>query len=213
MWVYEPQIHIVNYDHITVITCHGTHIIVRESKRSNLGKSTFKLKIQPFVFMKNLGKQLILISKDILKLDDSKGKTLGGWIITYIGVGVRDVSWRLTHEVKAGEVTCLALGLLILLWAGGVITGEVEVTEGSTRSGYHLLEFLLLLVPEAVLLLALALVTGVIPVVVVVLVGGVELLPLGAVGDEVSGVAALRATPRLSRPLLVESVQRAELPR
>jgi hypothetical protein len=51
---------------------------VRESKRNNLGKSTFKLKIQPFVFMKNLGKQLILISKDILKLDDSKGKTLGG---------------------------------------------------------------------------------------------------------------------------------------
>jgi hypothetical protein len=30
----------------------------------------------------------------------------------------------------------------------------------------------------------------------VVLVGGVELLSLGAVGDEVSGVAALEADPR-----------------
>jgi hypothetical protein len=42
----------------------------------------------------------------------------------------------------------------------------------------------------------LALVAGVIPVVVVVLVGGVELLPLGAVGDEVGGVTALEAAPR-----------------
>jgi hypothetical protein len=30
----------------------------------------------------------------------------------------------------------------------------------------------------------------------VVLAGGVELLPLGAVGDEVSGVVALEANPR-----------------
>jgi hypothetical protein len=44
--------------------------------------------------------------------------------------------------------------------------------------GHYLLE-LLLLVPEAVLLLVLALVAGVVLVVVVVLVGGVELLPLG----------------------------------
>jgi hypothetical protein len=36
----------------------------------------------------------------------------------------------------------------------------------------------------------------VVPAGVVVLVGGVELLPLGAVVDEVGGVAALKATPR-----------------
>jgi hypothetical protein len=125
-----------------------------------------------------------LIAKGILKLDNSKGKALGGWIITYIGV--RDMLWRLAHEAKAGEVAWLALGLLILLWAG-VIAREVEVTEGSTRSGHHLLELLLLL-------LTLTLVTGVIPVVVVELVGGVELLLLGAVSDEVGGVAALKAT-------------------
>jgi hypothetical protein len=47
-----------------------------------------------------------------------------------------------------------------------------------------------------VLLLALALVAGVIPVVIVVLIGGVDLLPLGAVGDEVGGVATLEAAPR-----------------
>jgi hypothetical protein len=63
-----------------------------------------------------------------------------------------------------------------------------------------------------VLLLALALAAGVILVVVVVLVGGVELLPLGAVSDDVGGVAALEAAPRRPPPLLVESVQRAELP-
>jgi hypothetical protein len=68
---------------------------------------------------------------------------------------------------------------------------------GSTRSGHHLLELIiLLLVPEVVLILTLALVTGIVPVVIVVLVGGVELLSLGAVGDEVGGVAAFKVTPR-----------------
>jgi hypothetical protein len=110
----------------------------------------------------------------------------------------------------AGEVACLALGPLILLGAGGVVTGEVEVAEGSTRLGHHLLE-LLLLVFEAVLILVVALVTGLILDVVVVLVGGVELLPLGAVGDEVGGVTALKAAPRRPPPLLVELVQGSEL--
>jgi hypothetical protein len=31
-----------------------------------------------FVFVKNVAKQLVLITKGILKLNDSKGKTLGG---------------------------------------------------------------------------------------------------------------------------------------
>jgi hypothetical protein len=47
-----------------------------------------------------------------------------------------------------------------------------------------------------VLLLVVALVAVVIPVGVVILVGGVELLPLGAISDEVSVVATLEATPR-----------------
>jgi hypothetical protein len=105
------------------------------------------------------------------------------------------------HETKVGEVTRLALGPLILLWAG-----EVKVAEGCTRSGHHLLKLLLLVIPEAVLLLALTLVAGVISVVVVVLAGGVELLPLGSVGDEVGGVTALEATPRRPPPLLAESM-------
>jgi hypothetical protein len=62
---------------------------------------------------------------------------------------------------------------------------------------HHLLKLhLLLLILEAVLLLTLALVAGVVPVVVVVLIEGVELLPLGAVGDEVGGVTALEAAPQ-----------------
>jgi hypothetical protein len=52
------------------------------------------------------------------------------------------------------------------------------------------LELLLLLVPEAVLLLVIALAV-VIPLGVVILVGGVKIIPLGAVGDEVGGVTAL----------------------
>jgi hypothetical protein len=166
---------------------------VRGSKSSNFGRSTFKLKIQLFVFAKNFVKQLVLIAKNILNLDDSKGNTLGGWIITYIRVRVRvrDVSWRFAYETKADEVISFALGLLIFLWAGGVITREIEVAEGSTRSVHHLLELLLLLVPETVLLLILALVAGVVPIVVVVLIGGVDLLPLRAVDDEVGGVIAL----------------------
>jgi uncharacterized membrane protein YoaK (UPF0700 family) len=110
------------------------------------------------------------------------------------------VSRSFAHEAKAGEVVCLALGPLILLCIGGVIAGEVKVTEGSTRSGHCLLELLLLLlllVPEAVVLLVIALITGVIPVVVLVLVGGgAELLPLGADGDEVGGVTILKVAPQ-----------------
>jgi hypothetical protein len=59
------------------------------------------------------------------------------------------------------------------------------------------LELLSLLLIPKVVLLALALVIGVIPVVVVVLVGGgVKLIPLGAVSDEVGGVTAIEATPQ-----------------
>jgi hypothetical protein len=45
-----------------------------------------------------------------------------------------------------------------------------------------------------VLLLLIALAV-VVPIGVVILVGGVKLLPLGAVGDEAGGVAALKAAP------------------
>jgi hypothetical protein len=119
------------------------------------------------------------------------------------------------HETKATEVAYLALGVLILFKAGGVIAREVEVTEDYTHSGHHLLKLLLLLlVLEAVLLLVRALVAEVVLVVVIILVGGgVELLPLRAVGDEVGGVATLEAAPRRSPPLLVEYVQSSELSR
>jgi hypothetical protein len=120
------------------------------------------------------------------------------------------VPQRLAHEAKVSDVARLALGPLILLRDGGVVTGEVEVVEGCTRSGHHLLKLLLLLVPEAVLLLVVALVVVVL-LGVVVLVGGVELLPLGVVGDEVGGVTALEAAPRRSPPLLAEPVQSSEL--
>jgi hypothetical protein len=103
MWVNEPYIRIVNHDHSASITWLVTHIIVHRSKRSNLRKKTLKLKIQPFVLTKNLAKQFVLVANCIIKLDDSRRKTLGGWIITYIGVG--DVSRWLAHEAKIGEVT------------------------------------------------------------------------------------------------------------
>jgi hypothetical protein len=119
---------------------------------------------------------------------------------------------RLSHGAKAGEVARLALGSLILLRAGGVITGEVEDAEGGTRSGHHLLE-LLLLIPKVVFLLALALITRVIPVVIVVLVRGVKFLPLRAVDDEVGGVTALKVAPRRPPPLLAEPVQSSKLSR
>jgi hypothetical protein len=117
---------------------------------------------------------------------------------------------QLAHEAKAGDIVRLALGPLILLRARGVIAGEVEVAEGCTRSGHHLLELLLLLLVLEVVLLIVALAV-VVPLGVVILVGGVELLPLGAVGDEVGGVAALEAAPRRSPPLLAEPVQSSEL--
>jgi hypothetical protein len=78
MRVYELQIRIINHDHITVITWLGTHIIVRGLKRSNLRKRTPKLKIQLFVLMEDLIKQLVLIEKSIFKFDDSQRKIIGG---------------------------------------------------------------------------------------------------------------------------------------
>jgi hypothetical protein len=42
---------------------------------------------------------------------------------------------RLALEVRADEVVRLALGPLILLRAGGVVAGEVKVTESYTRLG------------------------------------------------------------------------------
>jgi hypothetical protein len=65
------------------------------------------------------------------------------------------------------------------------------------------LKLLILFVPEVVLLLTLTLVARL--VLVVVLIGGVKLLPLGAVGDEVGGVTALEAAPRRP-PFLAEPV-------
>jgi hypothetical protein len=116
------------------------------------------------------------------------------------------VSRRLSHEAKASEVSWLALDLLIFLWVGGVITGEVEVVEGSIRSGHHLLELLFLfLIPEVVLLVIVL--DAIVPLSVVILVGGVKFLSLGAVSDEVSGVATLKSAPRWSPPLLTELVQ------
>jgi hypothetical protein len=61
---------------------------------------------------------------------------------------------------------------------------------------HNLLELLfLLLIPEAVLLLIVALDAGVVPVGVVILVGGAKFLSLGAVSDEVGGITALKAAP------------------
>jgi hypothetical protein len=86
---------------------------VHRSKRSNFRKRIHKLKIQLFILTKNLTKQLVLVTKGILKLNDSQRKTTGGWIITYIRVRVRDVSRKLAHEANAGELTWLVLDLLI----------------------------------------------------------------------------------------------------
>jgi hypothetical protein len=64
--------------------------------------------------------------------------------------------------------------------------------------GYDLLELLLVVVvvvSKAILPLVVTLVAGVVPVGVVILVGGAELLPIGAIDDEVSGVTALEAAP------------------
>jgi hypothetical protein len=79
--------------------------------------------------------------------------------------------------------------------------------------GHYLLKLLLVVVPEAVLLLVVALAVVVALGVFILVGGGVKLLPLGAVGDEVGSVAALETAPRRSPPLLAELVQGAELSR
>jgi hypothetical protein len=48
------------------------------SKRSNLRKRALKFKIKLLIFMKNLIKQLVLVAKGTLKLNDSQRKILEG---------------------------------------------------------------------------------------------------------------------------------------
>jgi hypothetical protein len=64
---------------IIVQLSHGLTLIssCMDRKEAILEKE-LKLKIQLFVLTKNLAKQLVLIAKSILKLDDSQKKTLGG---------------------------------------------------------------------------------------------------------------------------------------
>jgi hypothetical protein len=107
------------------------------------------------------------------------------------------VSRRFAHEAKAGEVVFLALRVLILLCAGGVVTGEIEIANGGTCSGYHLLKLLILLfILEATLLLVIVLVIVGLLSVVILVGGGVKLLLLGTVDDEVGGVTALETAPK-----------------
>jgi hypothetical protein len=73
--------------------------------------------------------------------------------------------------------------------------------------GHHLLKLLLLFLDPKVILLLVVALTIVVPLVVILVGGGVELLPLGSVGDEVGGVTTLEAAHRRSPPLLVELVQ------
>jgi hypothetical protein len=169
---------------------HGcTHIIMRRSNSSDFRSSTFKLKIQLFVFTKNLAKQFVLIVKGILKLDDSQKRLSGDESSLTSESELEMCHEDLPMRQRPVKSHVLRLGF---------------------SSSY---ELLLLLVPEAVLLLTFALVAGVVPVVVVVLVGGVKLLSLGAVSDEVGGVTALEEAPRLSPPLLAKHVQGTELSR
>jgi hypothetical protein len=177
---------------------HGcTHIIMRRSNSSDFRSSTSKLKIQLFVFTKNLAKQFVLIGKGILKLDDSQKRLSGDESSLTSESELEMCREDLPMRQRPVKSHVLRLGF---------------------SSSSELL--LLLLVPEAVLLLTFALVAGVVLVVVVVLVGGVNLLSLGAVSDEVGGVSdevggviALEAAPRLSPPLLAKLVQGAELSR
>jgi hypothetical protein len=64
---------------------------MRGSKRSNVRKRTLKLKIQVLILTKDFTKQLVLVAKNIFKFSDSQRKTVGGCVITYIRVGVKDV--------------------------------------------------------------------------------------------------------------------------
>jgi hypothetical protein len=84
------------------------------------------------------------------------------------------------------------------------LTGEVEVAQGCTCTRHDLLELLLVVVSEAILLLVVALIAEIVPVGVVIIVGGLKLLPLRAVGDKVGGVTALEAALGWSPPLLAE---------
>jgi hypothetical protein len=57
------------------MVCHSYHHAWIKEKQFR--KRILQLKIQLFVFMKNLAKQLVLVAQSILKLSDSQIKTLG----------------------------------------------------------------------------------------------------------------------------------------
>jgi hypothetical protein len=49
MRMHEPQIRIINHDHFVTVTWLSTHIIVRESKRTNFRKSTLRNQVVCFL--------------------------------------------------------------------------------------------------------------------------------------------------------------------
>jgi hypothetical protein len=106
--MHQPQVNIVYHDHFAIIIWFSTHITVYWPKRSNFINRTFKLKIQLLVFTENLAKQLVLVAQSILVLDNSQGKTIERYIITYIGVG--DVPWRFAMRQRTVKSPFLHLG-------------------------------------------------------------------------------------------------------
>jgi hypothetical protein len=73
---------------------------------------------------------------------------------------------------------------------------EFSLEKSKSHSRHDLLELLLIIIIfEEVLLLVVALIARVVLSGAVILVGGVELVSLGAIGNEVSGVATLEAVP------------------
>jgi hypothetical protein len=208
--VHQPQVSIVNHDHFVIFTWLSTYIIMHWPKRSNLEQELSSSRFNFLFLWKTLQSNLSWLHKTFSSLATLKKRPSKDRLSLTSESESGMLHEDLPMRQKAGEVALLVLDLLILLRARWVITGEVKVAESSTRSRHDLLELLLVVVLEAVLLLVIALVV-VILLDVVVLVGGVELLPLGVVDDEVGGITALKTAPRRSPPLLVELVQCTEL--
>jgi hypothetical protein len=177
--VHQSQVSIVHLDHFAIVTWLSTHIIMHWLKRSNLRKKNsnsrfnflFSRKIQP--------SNLSWLHKEFSSPTTLKERPLGDRSSLTLESELKMFLEDLPMRQRLVKSLCLHLTF-----------------SSSSRLVIRqdFLEFLLLPIPEVMLLLFITL-DVVVPLVVVVLVG-VELLPLEVVGNEVSGVAALKAAPR-----------------
>jgi hypothetical protein len=181
---------------------------MHRSERSNFNKRVPVQDSTFFVLMKNLAKQLILVAQTFpssTTLEERLSNNRSSLTSESESFG-EDLPIR--HSPVKSH-------FFHLIFSYSSELEESSLEKSKSLKAAHTQDMIFwnfFLSPKWFFFLVITLVAGVIPIGIVVLIGGVKLLPLRAISDEVSGVITLKAAPERS-PLLAKLVQGTELPR